>query len=297
MFFVMWFKSKKKQKALDKEELQKKIELEHQVQRAKEIGIEQAKPENAIWLEKPSGIYFDGHKIIIKSPYNESLVKSIKGMGRRAWEPAIKAWICPIDEYPNVLGIAKRFDIPLNETFANMHKSTDKFIDASIPGSNGYMLRLHNEGVIMLSLKKIMKSDEGYIYLIRASDNTRTYKIGKSTTPDKRVRTVIGQMPMKCEAIHCAWFEDHGYVEKLLHDMYAKQRINSEWFRLSENDVNFIQSLGQKYDLNPTAEQLQQRNETDMERRKNYQQFKHRENRRNSKNSRYSRNKNNPNQW
>jgi hypothetical protein len=79
--------------------------------------------------------------------------------------------------------------------------------------------------------------------------------------------------------------------------MYAKQRINSEWFRLSENDVNFIQSLGQKYDLNPTAEQLQQRNKTDMERRKNYQQFKHRENRRNSKNSRNSRNKNNPNQW
>jgi hypothetical protein len=293
----MWFQSKKKKQALAQEELRKKTEVERQIQRAKEIGIEQAKPENAIWIQKAPGIYFDGHKIIIKSSYDENLVKSIKGMERRVWEPAIKAWICPVDEYPNVLGIAKRFTLKIDDSFANMHKSTDKFVDASIPGSNRHMVSLHNNGIITLSPKKVMKSDEGYVYVIRACDDTGTYKIGKSTTPEKRVRTVIGQMPMKCEAIHCAWFEDHGYAEKLLHDMYRNKRINSEWFRLSQSDINFIKSLGQKYDLSPTAEQLQERHEMEMKRRKNYHQFKQRENRRNSPNSRYGRSKNNPNRW
>lgn len=293
--FLWVYYSEKREK--EAEEKQKARLLEEQIERSKAIGIERDKPENALWLNKSPGIYFDGHKIIIKSNYNAEIVKSIKGMQRRAWEPAIKAWICPIDEYPNVLGISKRFNLKLDETFANIDKSTDMFVDASIPGSNAHMLKLHNDGVFHLSPRKILKSNEGYVYIIRATDGSGLYKIGKSTNPDKRIKTVIGQMPMACEALHCAWFEDHGYAEKLLHDTYSDQRASSEWFNLSDEDITFILSLGQRYDLNPTLEQISERREMEQKRRDNYREFKDRENRRTNRNSRSNRNRHNPNRW
>lgn len=293
-FVSAWFSGNEKE--IEKENIVNQ-QLQAQIERAKKIGIEQAKPENAFWSSKSPGIYFDGRKIIIKTNYDPEIIKSIKGMHRRAWEPEIKAWICPIDEYANVLGISKRFKLKLDETFVNIHQSTNMFVDASIPGSNAHMLKLHNDGKIHLSPKKIFKSDEGYVYVIRATDGSGVYKIGKSTTPDKRVKTVIGQMPMKCEALHCAWFEDHGYAEKLLHNMYSDKRVSSEWFNLSDEDVAFILSLGQKYDLNPTQEQISERREMEQKRRDNYREFKDRENRRNSKNSRSYKNRHNSNRW
>lgn len=294
---IMWFKSKAIKRELEAQEHYKKLLADQQIKRARSIGIEQSDPENSLWLAKSPGIYFDGHKIIIKSNYSDSIVKSIKGMQQRVWEPSINAWICPVGEYSNVLGIARRFGLPLDETFANIHNSTDVFVDSSIPGSNAHMVSLHNDGIVFLSDKRVMKSDEGYVYLIHATDNRGLYKIGKSKTPDKRVRTVIGQMPMKCEAVHCAWFEDHGYAEKLLHDLYAAKRANSEWFRLSPSDVSFIMSIGQKYDLNPTDQQIRQRQEMEDKRNKNYRQFKQRENRRSSQSNSRRRHKNNPNTW
>lgn len=293
---AMWLRLRK-QRNVESEKMQEAEQLQTQIERAKSVGVEQAKPENEFWVNKSPGIYFDGHKIIIKFNYDATIVKSIKGMQRRVWEPAIKAWICPIDEYPNVLGISKRFNLKLDETFANIHTSTDIFMDASIPGSNAHMLKLHNDGVVHLSPKKQLKSDEGYVYIIRATDGSGLYKIGKSITPDKRIKTVIGQMPMACEALHCAWFEDHGYAEKLLHTMYSEKRVSSEWFNLSDEDVAFILSFGQKYDLNPTEEQILERIKMEQNRRDNYREFKNRENRRNSRNSRSYKNRNNPNRW
>ena len=262
-----------------------------------EINLEQKKNENQVWLKKPFGIYFDGLRIIIKFDYDENIIKSIKGMERRAWDPIIRAWVCPVSEYSNVIGIAKRFKFPLDETFANIHQSTEESMDSSIPGSNAHMLKLHNDGLLHLSTKWPMKSDEGYVYIIRATDGSAVYKIGKSTTPDKRVKTVIGQMPMQCEALHCAWFEDHGYVEKLLHNIYADKRVSSEWFRLSNEDITFILSLGQKYDLNPTSEQISQRLEMEDKRRRNYKKFKERENLRTHSRGSSNRYRYNQNRW
>ena len=262
----------------------------------RQIGIEQKKPENKLYATAKPGVYFDGQKIIIKTIKNNDLIKSIKGLDRRAWNPVLVAWVCPVSEFAGVLGISKRYDIPLDETFANLHASTDTYADPLIPGSNSGMLKLHNDGTLTLSTKRLMKIDEGYVYIIH--DKVQNlYKIGKSINPEKRVKASMGGLSMETEAIHCAWFEDHGYAEKLLHDMFSAKRKGGEWFALDEGDIGLIKSLGQKHDLNPTEEQLEDRARFEQNRKKNYKDFKQREQRRNSRYSTSQKNKNNPNRW
>lgn len=87
-FVSAWFSGNEKE--IEKENIVNQ-QLQAQIERAKKIGIEQAKPENAFWSSKSPGIYFDGRKIIIKTNYDPEIIKSIKGMHRRAWEPEIKA--------------------------------------------------------------------------------------------------------------------------------------------------------------------------------------------------------------
>ena len=300
--FIFWSGTSKSRKTFDKKILQEETAeaemRQNEIQNSKyrEIGIEQKKPENKLYATAKPGVYFDGQKIIIKTIKNNDLIKSIKGLDRRAWNPVLVAWVCPVSEFAGVLGISKRYDIPLDETFANLHASTDTYADPLIPGSNSGMLKLHNNGTLTLSTKRLMKIDEGYVYIIH--DKVQNlYKIGKSINPEKRVQAIMGGLSMETEAIHCAWFEDHGYAEKLLHDMFFEKRKGGEWFALEEEDIALITSLGQKHDLHPTDEQLKDRARFEQNRKKNYKDFKQREQRRNSRYSTSQKNKNNPNRW
>jgi hypothetical protein len=277
-------KLKKENKRLEEEK--KLIAITDAIMQNKyrEIGIEQEKPENKLYVEAPSGIYFDGTKIIIKCDNNTDLIKTIKGLSRCMWSDVLLAWVCNINEFAGVLGIARRYSIPIDETFLNLHPSTDAYADVDTPGSNLEMLKLHNDGTLPLSTKKIMKIDKGYVYLIRAKGQN-LYKIGKSIHPEKRVKAIMGGLPMETEAIHCAWFEDHGYAESQFHDIFSEKRQGGEWFILNEQDVSMIMSIGQKYDLNPTDKQLEDRARFEENRRKNYKNFKQREQKRNRVNN------------
>ena len=248
----------------------------------RQIGIEQTKPENKVYVKSTNGVYFDGTKIVIKCQYDPALVKSIKGLNRVTWSSTLLAWVCPVGEYSNVLGISKRFNIPLHESLDNMNAAVDAEIDSASPGSNAEMLLLHEKGIYSSRRHKSLRVDEGYVYLIRATGQN-LYKIGKSINPEKRFQSIIGGLPMKAEVIHIAWFEDHSYAEQMFHDTFSKTRQNGEWFVLEDEDVEFVKSLGQNYDLQDTDEQLKDRARFEEKRSKNYKEFKQREQRRNSK--------------
>jgi len=248
----------------------------------RQIGIEQTKPEDRAYVKAVDSVYFDGTKIVIKCRYNPTLVKSIKGLNRVMWSKTLIAWVCPVGEYSNVLGISKRFNIPLHESLNNINTVVEAQIDSTSPGTNARMLILREKGAYVSKRHNTPRIDEGYVYLIRATGEN-LYKIGKSTNPEKRIQSIIGGLPMKAEAIHVAWFEDHSYAEQMFHDTFSKTRENGEWFILEDEDVEFIKSFGQKYDLNPTDEQLKDRARFEEKRSKNYREFKQREQRRNSK--------------
>ena len=77
----------------------------------------------------------------------------------------------------------------------------------------------------------------GYVYLIGTSV-FGWYKIGKSITPEVRIKDLGILLPFKISVI-CVWkAENHHLLEKTLHELYAKNKINGEWFEFTiEEDL------------------------------------------------------------
>jgi hypothetical protein len=76
----------------------------------------------------------------------------------------------------------------------------------------------------------------GYVYLI-GTNVFWWYKIGKSVSPEVRVRDIGILLPFKIEVMAIWKASDHHAMEKALHEMYAANRINGEWFHFKKKEV------------------------------------------------------------
>lgn len=92
-------------------------------------------------------------------------------------------------------------------------------------------------------VRRAIIDPSGYVYLIHADNGL--YKIGSTADPDDRMRTFKLRLPFDVEYEHLIETEDRGALERLLHRRFASKRINKgEWFRLDDEDVAYIKSLG-----------------------------------------------------
>ena len=76
----------------------------------------------------------------------------------------------------------------------------------------------------------------GYVYLI-GSSLFGWYKIGKSKKPDVRISDLGILLPFKVEVFAVWQAKNHHMMEKTLHDIYKKQKINGEWFHFTKPEV------------------------------------------------------------
>lgn len=76
----------------------------------------------------------------------------------------------------------------------------------------------------------------GYVYFI-GSPIFGWYKIGKSITPEVRIKDLGILLPFKVEVISVWSAQNHHAMEKALHEIYATNRINGEWFEFSRKDA------------------------------------------------------------
>lgn len=76
----------------------------------------------------------------------------------------------------------------------------------------------------------------GYVYLV-GNPIFGWYKIGKSKTPEVRVKDLGILLPFKLEVISVWAAVDHTLMEQTLHEMYVTNRINGEWFEFSREKV------------------------------------------------------------
>ena len=79
----------------------------------------------------------------------------------------------------------------------------------------------------------------GYVYLI-GSPTFGWYKIGKSKTPEVRVKDLGILLPFKLHIIGVWAAENHHLMETALHEMYASCRINGEWFEFSKKEAMVV---------------------------------------------------------
>lgn len=82
---------------------------------------------------------------------------------------------------------------------------------------------------------------DGYVYLLGGEGY---YKIGRSRNVSKRIRQLEIQLPWPVTVEHTIPCENHKVSERTLHDMFANNRANGEWFRLDDSDVDYIKAIG-----------------------------------------------------
>ncbi len=80
----------------------------------------------------------------------------------------------------------------------------------------------------------------GYIYIIKSAG---AHKIGKAKNLQQRLNELKtgNESPLIVE--HCISTNAMNRAESLLHQHYAKQRGNGEWFTLSKEDVAYLKSI------------------------------------------------------
>lgn len=76
----------------------------------------------------------------------------------------------------------------------------------------------------------------GYVYLI-GTPIFGWYKIGKSITPEVRVKDLGILLPFKIKVLGVWSAQNHHLMETTLHEMYAAHRINGEWFEFSKKEA------------------------------------------------------------
>jgi hypothetical protein len=82
----------------------------------------------------------------------------------------------------------------------------------------------------------------GYVYLVRSEHGI---KIGKSVNVKHRTRLFSVKLPFPIKVDHYAKFSDYTQAERTLHVHFHSQRLDGEWFNLSEADVELIKTFGE----------------------------------------------------
>ncbi len=92
-----------------------------------------------------------------------------------------------------------------------------------------------------------MSLHKGYVYLLKSP--TAFWKIGKTKNPDDRRRTFSVKLPFEVQYAHLIYCHNMHKLEKELHIIFKKKRVDGEWFSLNEDDVRWIKQFNTQIDF------------------------------------------------
>lgn len=87
------------------------------------------------------------------------------------------------------------------------------------------------------------RNRKGYVYLLRVLNETSLYKIGRATDVNNRLRTFNVKLPFQVEYECVIESGDMYRLERELHRLFESKRLNGEFFRLEQHEVDYIISL------------------------------------------------------
>lgn len=77
----------------------------------------------------------------------------------------------------------------------------------------------------------------GYVYVIAAETEQRWYKVGRAQCPDDRLKQIGMLLPFPVRLVASYECPDAAAAEGEVHQLLAAQRINGEWFDLTDDDL------------------------------------------------------------
>lgn len=92
-------------------------------------------------------------------------------------------------------------------------------------------------------VRKQNRTRAGYVYLVQSLTALSYYKIGRTAKPEQRMKRFEVKLPFEIQPICFIKTDDMYALEKKLHERFAAQRADGEFFALSDADVDYIKSL------------------------------------------------------
>lgn len=92
-------------------------------------------------------------------------------------------------------------------------------------------------------LSSLNKNDtkKGFVYI--CNSDIGLFKIGCSVNPDRRIKDLGLGSSIKHILIHTINTNNMFELEKQLHNKYENKKEHSEWFRLDDEDLNYLKGL------------------------------------------------------
>jgi hypothetical protein len=81
----------------------------------------------------------------------------------------------------------------------------------------------------------------GFVYVLKSP--LGAFKIGRTKSPDKRLKRIEVKMPFEVELVTLVQTDDMYELEISLHERFAGKHVNGEWFALEPEDIEYIKSL------------------------------------------------------
>ncbi|WP_330502425.1 GIY-YIG nuclease family protein [Peribacillus frigoritolerans] len=92
------------------------------------------------------------------------------------------------------------------------------------------------------NFKEIRQRVSGYVYFLQ-EDWRQLVKIGMSSNKNFEARLASFKiMPSNTETIHLVSAVDFAGLEKLFHKHFKDKRVKGEWFKLTEEDINWVKA-------------------------------------------------------
>lgn len=83
----------------------------------------------------------------------------------------------------------------------------------------------------------------GYVYVLEVPNSPGLYKIGRTSDPANRLRTFNVKLPFAIKYLCTIQTDDMYQLESDLHQHFADKRSDGEFFLLTQDDIQYIQSL------------------------------------------------------
>jgi hypothetical protein len=138
-----------------------------------------------------------------------------------------------IEMIADVLDVAEKDGWVAKEERNHQYSLPKGFIDDSYH-KDGHSSN-SNEEYKSLFLDESLVNSKTYLYLMKHANGLT--KIGISKRPKIREKTLQAEDPML--ELHYVTSSDRS-TEKRLHDIFAEHRVRGEWFRLSDNHIEWI---------------------------------------------------------
>jgi len=101
--------------------------------------------------------------------------------------------------------------------------------------------KFQNEYWTSRALRIMSKSkDYGYVYFIMSLTNPPQIKIGRSKSPDVRIRKLGVVLPFDVEPIHIIETDNAARLEATYHELFDYCRSRGEWFDIPESQLETI---------------------------------------------------------